>query len=220
MKKAAIFDMDGLLLDTEKIYQDGWRKLAPLFVEHPHPDVPKACCGSAGEQVIQILREYYPGVDGYAYLQSVIHYYAKHVEKEISLKPGVKDLLEYFKEQGVKMAVASSTFPQQIHRNLTITGIISYFNVIVSSLEVEHNKPYPDVFLKAADKLGYQPSDCYVFEDAVNGVKAGLAAGCSTIMIPESQDPISDFYQSCTGIYDNLEEALIAIKNENKDNTA
>lgn len=212
MKKGAIFDMDGLLLDTEKVYQEGWEKLALNYVDKPNPEVPKACCGSAGEQVVKILQEYYPGVNGYAYLQDVTHYYARHVESDLCVKPGVIEILEYCKLNNVKMAVASSTYLDQIHRNLKIAGIISYFDVIVSSLDVEHSKPAPDVFLEAARRLEIAPCDCYVFEDAINGVKAGLKAGCATVMIPESQKPEHVFYDSCAGIYMSLKEALDAIK--------
>lgn len=212
MKKGAIFDMDGLLLDTEKIYQDGWTKLAPMFTAHPNAEVPKACSGSAGNQVVRILESYYPGVDGKAYLEGVIAYYTAHVEQDLQLKTGVVELLTYFKGAGVKMAVASSTFLSQIHRNLEIAGIASYFDEVVSSLDVAHNKPAPDVFLEAASRLALNPEDCYVFEDAVNGVKTGLRAGCSTVMIPDSQQPLPQFYEVCAGIYPSLLDALTSIK--------
>lgn len=212
MKKGAIFDMDGLLLDTEKIYQDGWVKLAPRFTEHPNAEVPEACSGSAGDRVLKILESYYPGVDGKAYLEGVIAYYTAHVEDDMRLKPGVVELLTYFQSAGVKLAVASSTFLSQIYRNLEIAGIASYFGEIVSSLDVANNKPAPDVFLKAASGLALQPEDCYVFEDAINGVKAGLCAGCSTVMIPDSQQPLPQFYEECAGIFPSLNEALAEIK--------
>lgn len=209
--KGAIFDMDGLLLDTERIYQDGWRTLASEFVEEPNPVVPAACSGSAGDEIIQLLESYYPKVDAKRYLESVVEYYTRHVTEDLVMKPGVLELLEYFKSINFKMAVASSTFHSQIIKNLKTAGILSYFDIVISGLDVSNNKPAPDIFLEAARKLELAPEECYVFEDSVNGVKAGLCAGCKTIMIPDMQEPLESFYKSCTGIYSSLTEALEAL---------
>ena len=87
------------------------------------------------------------------------------------------------------MAVASSSLPGQIEANLRGAGIRDYFDAVVSGTEVERGKPAPDIFLRAAERIGCRAEDCFVFEDSENGVRAGHAAGCITVMVPDMIDP-------------------------------
>lgn len=207
MKKGAIFDMDGTLLDTEKIYQQGWSCLASQFVDVPNEEVPIAVSGSGGQQVLDILQKYYPGVDGKSYLQAVLDYYVQHTQ-EVECKEGVIEILEYFKKKDVKLAVASSTFHEQIVKNLENAGIASYFDSVVSCLDVGKAKPEPDVFLEASRQLGLKPEECYVFEDAKNGIIAAHRANCLPIMVIDSKQPDEEVKGICHHIYDSMNEAL------------
>ncbi len=206
--QGAIFDMDGLLLDTERIYQEGWNECAKNYVDQVNIEVGRACAGSSGEQIQKVIQKYYPGIDGKALNKDVIQYYQEHVLDDLQLKKGVVEILKYFKSKGIKMAVASSSLESIICSNLEKVGILSYFDSIVSAQHVKRSKPNPDIFLKAAENLNLQVEVCYVFEDAINGVKAGLNAGCKTIMIPDTQVPIDEFYQRCYGIFPSLIEAM------------
>ena len=98
-----------------------------------------------------------------------------------------------------------------VEHNLELAGIAQYFDVVVSGQEVVYGKPEPDIFLLAAERLGLSPMDCYVFEDGINGVKAGLAAGCTTIMIPDLTPPTEELKHACAGIYSSLLEAKDAM---------
>lgn len=98
-----------------------------------------------------------------------------------------------------------------IKKNLQNADVEDYFDVVLSSTEVEHPKPEPDVFLEAAKRLGFSPQDCYVFEDAIGGVKAGAAAGCSTVMIPDQVEPTDEIRVLCSGVFENLTLAAKAI---------
>ncbi len=206
--QGAIFDMDGLLLDTERIYQEAWNECAKNYVDQVNIEVGRACAGSSGEQIQKVIQKYYPGIDGKALNNDVIQYYQEHVLDDLQLKKGVVEILKYFKFKGIKMAVASSSLEFIIRSNLEKVGILSYFDSIVSAQHVKRSKPNPDIFLKAAENLNLQAEACYVFEDAINGVKAGLNAGCKTIMIPDTQVPIDEFYQRCYGIFPSLIEAM------------
>ncbi len=206
--QGAIFDMDGLLLDTERIYQEAWDECAKNYVDQVNIEVGRACAGSSGEQIQKVIQKYYPGIDGKALNKDVIQYYQEHVLDDLQLKKGVVEILKYFKSKGIKMAVASSSLEFIICSNLEKVGILSYFDSIVSAQHVKRSKPNPDIFLKAAENLNLQAEACYVFEDAINGVKAGLNAGCKTIMIPDTQVPIDEFYQRCYGIFPSLIEAM------------
>ena len=214
--QGAIFDMDGLLLDTERIYQEGWNECAKNYVDQVNPEVALACAGSSGEQIQKVLNTYYPGIDGKALNKDVIAYYQEHVLDDLQLKKGVVEILEYFKSKGIKMAVASSSIESIIRTNLEQAGILSYFDSIVSAQHVKRSKPNPDIFLKAAENLNLEAESCYVFEDAINGVYAGLNAGCKTIMIPDTQLPTEEFFQRCYGIFPSLIEAMEQIQKDSQ----
>ena len=128
--------------------------------------------------------------------------------------PGACEILTYLAERGVKLAVASGSPKSIIETNLLCSGITSCFDVVISGFEVANGKPAPDIFFAAAAKLGFLPEDCYVFEDSINGALAGIAAGCTTVMIPDLMNPTPELVQKCAGIYESLTFALDAIKAE------
>ena len=123
-------------------------------------------------------------------------------------KPGADEILKYFRQQGIKTAVASSSSRQQIEGNLKKSGLEEYIDVIVSGTEVEHGKPSPDIFLETARRIGCKPQECYVFEDSENGIKAGSAAGCRSIMIPDLFGPSDEVQKMCAGVYLSLSDAM------------
>ena len=125
---------------------------------------------------------------------------------------GVKEILEFFRAEGFKMAVASSSPTKMIKRNLKTSGLEEYFSEVVGADMVENGKPAPDIFLLAAKKLGLPPEECYVFEDSYNGIRGGAAAGCRTIMVVDTAPPTDEMKKLCAGIFDNLSEALENIK--------
>lgn len=133
-----------------------------------------------------------------------------HVPK----KTGVNEILNYFIENKVHLAVASSSSKNQIESNLEIAGIRDCFEEIVSGAEVVRGKPAPDIFLLAAEKIGCKPEECYVFEDSSNGVRAGYMAGCKVIMIPDIIAPTEEMKRLSYGVYDTLLEAMNKIRDD------
>ena len=214
MKKGVIFDMDGTLFDTERLYAVTWGVTAEHMGYEPHPDFPRAVAGSSGEGQREIIRRFYPGVDAQAFQDYCYARIAELVAGGPPDKPGVREILAFFRERGVKIAVASSSGHEVIETDIRNAGIESFFDAVVSGEDVEHGKPAPDIFLLAAKLLGCAPEDCYVFEDSLNGVRAGIAAGCATIMIPDMVPPAEDFRESCAGIYPSFFEAIDALKAE------
>mgnify|MGYP001103328570 CR=1 FL=1 len=188
--KGAIFDMDGLLLDTERLYQESWIEMAKRFGQTPDPAFPTAVSGSSGEGMRQIIRRYYPAVDPYAFQAGCIARVDGILDEQgPPVKPGARELLKYFRRQGVKTAVASSSGRERILSNLRMTELDRFFDAVVSGQQVERGKPEPDIFILAAKEIGCAPEDCYVFEDSVNGVRAGMTAGCATVMVPDLVPP-------------------------------
>ena len=114
----------------------------------------------------------------------------------------------------MKTAVASSSSLEDIRDNLGRLGLLEYFDALVSGHELPsgHEKPAPDIFLLAAERIGCAPEDCYVFEDGVNGCLAGIAAGCATVMIPDLFQPTEELRQNCAGIFESLTRAREAVE--------
>lgn len=213
MKKGAIFDMDGLLFDTERVYRDIWSAPAPQFINEVNPEVAEAVCGTSGNHLKDILHSYYPDVDADAYIGWVLDRVENMLKKDVPKMPGCDEILSYLHTSGVKIAVASSSRLNLIQSNLEIAGVADYFDAVVSGVELKNSKPAPDIFIEAAKQLGLATKDCYVFEDGYNGVRAGAAAGCTTIMIPDLSKPTEEISLLCSGIYSSLSSALHAIKN-------
>lgn len=208
MKKGAIFDMDGTLVDTEKYYSRAWIETADDFGLERNPNISRLCMGGSPTANRWLIHKLYPTVDQNAYFDHTLERVRKWSEEELLLLPGVQETLDHFKANGVKMAVASSSPIDYIERNLTRVGIIDYFDAIVSAQFVEHSKPMPDIFIFAAGRININPRDCYVFEDSFNGVKAGHASGCTTIMIVDQVEPNDEIRSIADGIYDSFNDFL------------
>ena len=213
MKKAAIFDMDGLLFDTERLYRDSWVIVAKRFGQEPDPAFPRAICGTSGAHSLEVIRTHYPAVDAQAFWDCGVARVDELTARSVPVKPGAVEILAFFRERGMKLAVASSSPYEMILRNLEKSGLKGYFAVVLSGEQVERGKPEPDIFLKAAALLGCAPTDCYVFEDGINGSRAGVAAGCATVMVPDPTPPTDDLKQGCTAICVSLLEARDRMEN-------
>ena len=215
MKKGAIFDMDGLLIDTERLYGVGWRETVKFFGLDWIDGFDKFIAGTNGIKMLGMIHEYYPDVDARAFMDHCIQIERDLVKTDLNAMPGASEILKFFRENGVKTAVASSSPIPVIQDNLGRLGLLPYFDAVTSGEEVTpgHEKPAPDIFLLAAERLKIAPQDCYVFEDGVKGSIAGIAAGCATVMIPDLFQPTDYLKENLTGIYSSLTDANKAILN-------
>lgn len=190
MRKGAIFDMDGLLLDTERVYRDSWIETAKAFHQPVIPEFPKAVSGTNGESMARVIRQWYPEVDPWAFMDDCIARVNDRVDREgPEVKTGVREILSGLRRRGAKIAVASSSGRDRILSNLGAVGLLEFFDVVVSGQEVAQGKPAPDIFLLAAERCGCAPEDCCVFEDSLNGIRAAIAAGCGAVMVPDLTPP-------------------------------
>ncbi len=204
--------MDGLMFDTEAMYQAAWKETAAeMGICLPDTFVYEVS-GTSGELLLSVIRKYFHSDDPAHLFQHILRVVEDKLKSEVPVKPGLFELLEYFRAEGVKLAVASSSYPEMIASNLRVSGTETYFDEIVSGSRIEHGKPAPDIFLYAADRLHLDPEDCYVFEDSVNGVLAGLAAGCTTVMVPDYVPPTEEIRNSRAIICSSLSEALDEIR--------
>ena len=211
MKKAAIFDMDGLMFDTERIWKDSWNTIVPRYGFEPDPTFPREICGTSGEHTLEVIRKHYPGIDAEAYRNDVRARVSAATADSVPEKEGLHELVDFFKEHGVKIAVASSSQFKKIEHFLRLSGLYDKFDYMISGESLKNGKPAPDIFLLAAEKIGIDPKDCYVLEDGLNGLMAGIAAGCATIMVVDLTEPNDFARENCVGIYNSLVEVRDAI---------
>ena len=212
MKKGIIFDMDGTMFDTESIYQKGWELMAYRYKQIYNPELQIAACGTTGETMERIVNEYYPEVDAEQFIRECNEWVEEQVKIDLPEKTGLHEILNYAKEKGWKMAVASGSKMEIICHNLKKAGVYGMFDALASGYEVKNSKPAPDVFLLAVERLGLNPEECYVIEDGANGVRAAVAAGCDTIMVPDIIKPDEEMKQISIGICDTLLEAVDFLK--------
>lgn len=205
--KGAIFDMDGLLFDTERIYQQTWKEIAMERGTALGEGFPKAISGTNGAYMCRVIETYYQVSDGHAIMEECMGRVRDKLSVHVPMKKGVYEILDFFRKKDIRMAVASSSAAEQIESNLETAGIRGYFSAIVSGTEVRHGKPAPDIFLCAAERIGCGPGECFVFEDSENGIKAGHAAGCMTVMVPDLVEASSGIRPYCTKICPDLLQA-------------
>lgn len=189
--KAVIFDMDGLMLDTERIALIGWKHGAKeLGIDISDEFMHKAIGMNK-----QSMRElYYSAYDDEIPFET-LHERSRGkildiIDKQgIGLKQGLLPLLDYLDITGIRKAVGTSTSSAGARRNLTKAGILDRFEVLACGDEVENGKPAPDIFLLAAKRLNLRPDECIVLEDSENGVRAAYAAGIRVIVVPDIKKP-------------------------------
>ena len=210
--RGAIFDMDGLLLDTERIYQQTWREMAAEYGVALDGRFTADIIGISRAGSLAVIARYLPMVDPDAFVTEGSRRVYEKEAAGIPLMPGVRTILEGLRGLGFGLAVASSSGTEMVLRNLRVAGLDPYFDAVVSGQDVQRGKPAPDIFLYAAQRLGLDAAQCYVFEDSLNGIRAGHAAGSRAIMIPDLVAPTEEVAALCAAIFPDLGAAWEAIR--------
>ena len=188
MVSGIIFDMDGILIDSERQSNEGWLWAAgQLGVDMPMWLI-DSFKGAPAELCCKFFDDYYKGVIDYWEAKELRtqHVYKIRETEGIPVKNGVKDIFEYIRNNGLKCAVATSTRRESAEKTLHEIGVWDYLDAVVYGDEVEHGKPEPDIFLRAAKAIGVNPSEAVVVEDSINGIKAGYAADMRVVHIPDT----------------------------------
>ena len=213
MRKAFIFDVDGTLLDTERIYMQAWKDAAAELGYHmPMSLLCKTRAVNAKEAARIFEKEIGNGFS-YEKTRPIRVRIAEEIIARESpiLMPGVSELLPYLKQKGIRLAVASSTNTKTTKEHLASSGILEYFEVIVGGDLVERGKPNPDIFLKAAELLGEAPENCVVVEDSPAGIRAGNAAGMWTVLIPDQAEITEEIAKLSNTMLDSLLEMPVSL---------
>lgn len=188
MVSGIIFDMDGVLIDSERQSNEGWLWAAgQLGVDMPMWLI-DSFKGAPAELCCKSFDDYYNGVIDYWEAKELRtqHVYKIRETEGIPVKKGVKDIFEYIRNNGLKCAVATSTRRESAEKTLHEIGVWDYLDAVVYGDEVEHGKPEPDIFLRAAKAIDVNPSEAVVVEDSINGIKAGYAADMRVVHIPDT----------------------------------
>ena len=188
MVSGIIFDMDGVLIDSERQSNEGWLWAAEqLGVDMPMWLI-DSFKGAPAELCCKFFDDYYKGAIDYWEAKELRtqHVYKIRETEGIPVKKGVNDIFEYIRNNGLKCAVATSTRRESAEKTLHEIGVWDYLDAVVYGDEVEHGKPEPDIFLRAAKAIGISPSEAVVVEDSINGIKAGYAADMRVVHIPDT----------------------------------
>lgn len=193
----AIFDWDGVIIDSSSHHEASWDRLAHEIAK-PLPEGHfKRGFGMKNEWIIQNVLHWTddPGEIHRLSLRKEVLYREVVIERGILPLPGVSTWLEKLTSQGIGCAIGSSTHRENIELSLKLLGFSRYFQAIISAEDVTLGKPAPEVFLKAADRLGLSPDRCVVFEDAHVGIEAARNAGMKVVAVATT-NPIQDLYKA------------------------
>ena len=212
--KAFIFDMDGVIFDSERAVIDCWKVIAP---QYGITDIETHCIAATGlnEQATRkIFKEQY-GED-MPYDEMRAKRKALFIERFdqglVPVKPGTVELLSYLKDNGYKVALASSTSEGTVRRELGIAGLIEFFDVIIGGDKVTHSKPDPEIFLMAMEQLGVESGESVIIEDSYNGVRAADASGAYIVMVPDLLPPTDEMREKADIIKNSLNDVLVWVK--------
>ena len=186
MIKSVIFDMDGLMFDTERIWATLWRPaLATLGLSYKE-GLDDAVRGTAGDSMRAVLRRFFgPDCDTDAIIEALHQQAETAFQAPPPKKPGLDELIAYLEAQHIPMVVASSSRMASILRHLNNWNMTNHFKALISGEQFTSSKPDPEIFLTAAKALGTVPAETLVLEDSYNGVRAGAAGGFVTVMVPD-----------------------------------
>lgn len=206
--QAVIFDMDGLMLDTERVYQTVFnRAAADCDIDFPH-DLHLQLLGRGTADMMRILRAQWQNEELFQkFMDRNRHHHAICFADAPPIKQGLHDLLDLIESKGVPKVVATSTQRKNAIPRLEKVGLLHRFLSVSCGDEVEHGKPAPDLFLKAAGTIPADPTKCIVFEDSEAGVTGAHAAGMTVCMVPDMKQPTDDVRKLTHAVYESLVHA-------------
>ena len=214
MIKGVISDMDGVMLDSEKLYVRFWCEAAqslgfPMKKEHA-----LGIRSLARVFAVKKLQGWFGTEFDYDSVRNKrIELMDKYVaENGIEAKSGAKELLIWLKQNGYKTALATATPVDRASLYLKQVGLLEFFDVICSAREVKRGKPEPDIYLLAAKRLGLAPGECMALEDSQNGVRSAFAAGCKTVLVPDLDNPENELKGCLYAVADNLSAVKTLLK--------
>jgi HAD superfamily hydrolase (TIGR01509 family) len=211
--EAVLFDMDGLLVDTEAVYIEAYHAAAKTFGVEMSMALCHAMIGVPRMECETMIQEHFGPAFQVDRFQLCFREHAERLmAQEVPVKPGARELLVWLGKRGLPLAVATSSRPTTVERHLSRAGLLGHFKAIATRYDVERPKPHPDVYLEAARRLGAAPERCIAFEDSNIGLAAAHAAGTMAIMVPDILPPSDEVRAKCMTIVPDLHAALALLR--------
>lgn len=210
MFAAAIFDMDGLLLDTERSIMRAWLATAEAHGVDLNEGDYLQVVGHATPESSRILAGFFGSLERVEAARVEVHrvFHAAYLVPGYGVKSGAPALLEALRQRGVRCAVASSSRRSEVEARLATAGLIQHFEAWAGGDEVPRAKPDPAVYRLAASRLGLDPADCIAFEDSRPGATAALASGAQVVIVPDLLPPTPELAAASLHVMDRLDHAL------------
>lgn len=214
--KAVIFDLDGTLLDTEKLLFRYWREAAAQFGYDMSPEQALTLRSLTHRLVQPLFTEWFgEGCDYRQLRERRLKLMQEHIDKHgIEKKKGASELLEYLGHNGYMRAIATATDTVRAEKLLKLAGLNDCFDRIICASMVEWGKPRPDIYIFAAGQLGLDPAECIAVEDSPNGVRSASSAGCYTVMVPDMTQPDETLMPYISAVCEDLTEIKGLLENE------
>ncbi len=216
MIKAVIFDLDGLLIDSEPIaygiLQDMVKPYGGFITLDDYCDNYLGRTVKTAMHTIAV--DYNIPTDEEENFKTYLSMEKERTEKGIPLKTGGKELLKFLKENGYKTIVASSSVRERAEKILMHHDVLKFFDDLVFGYEVKNSKPAPDIFLKACEKLGVEPEEAIVLEDSPSGIQSGFSANIPVICIPDLKSPQEEILIKATYVFESLFDVIDFLKEQ------
>lgn len=210
--KAVVFDMDGLLVDSEVAYREAAMAAAEEMGVELSAEFYHRTIGRPWPGVADLLREEFGSAFDTERLRQISA--GRFAKAQVRLKTGVLEVLDHLDERGLPRAIASSSSRQSVLGHMTAHGILQRFHAVVAHGDYMRGKPHPDPFLAAAGRLGVAPQDCLALEDSHNGVRAAAAAGMMTVMAPDLLEATEEMRSLCVRVVRDLHEVRALLERQ------
>ncbi len=212
--KAVVFDMDGVIFDSEICVKNIWREVAiphgaKNFEEHYNK-----CLGVNIAKAKEIMLESFGAGFPFDKCQEEVSklYHERYDGGRLPMKSGIKEILSFLKDNDIKIALASSTRTEVVTNQLRDADILPYFSAVIGGDKVKFSKPHPEIYLKACEALGINPTDAYAIEDSYNGIKSAYAGNLRPIMVPDLLPPTEEISSLCETVEPNLLSVIEYLK--------
>ena len=218
--RGAVFDMDGVLVDSEKLYLRFWQEACAIAGFDMNCEQALSLRSNSPETAIpKFLAWFGPNADYHTIRDLRRTMMADYIDKYgVDMKDGAAEILSYLKEKGCKIALATASPVKRAKYYLEPYGLFDKFDAVISGSDVLRSKPAPDIYEYAAEKLGFKPENCMAVEDSPNGARSAISAGCVTVIVPDMDKPEGAILNKVYKVTDSLKDISGLIEKINGEN--